>query len=173
MQPSSSNYRPFSSPQTETLYQLIVTPIPSSPEPLVTTNLLSVFIELPMPLFLPGEFHGQRSLKGHSPWSCKESDTTEKFFIILDIRDYQVALVVKDLPAMQETRNAGWIPGPGRYPGGGHGNPLQYSCPENSTDRGSWQAMVHRVAESDTTQATWHTHILDIKHATFFKKNFN
>ena len=102
MQPSSSNYRPFSSPQTETLYQLVVTPIPSSPEPLVTTNLLSVFIELPMPLFLPGEFHGQRSLKGHSPWSCKESDTTEKFFIILDIRDYQVALVVKDLPAMLE-----------------------------------------------------------------------
>ena len=32
---------------------------------------------LPIPLFLPTEFHGQRSLEGYSPWSCKESDTTE------------------------------------------------------------------------------------------------
>ena len=32
---------------------------------------------LPIPVFLPGEFHGQRSLAGYSPWGCKESDTTE------------------------------------------------------------------------------------------------
>ena len=32
---------------------------------------------VPTPVFLPGESHGQRSLKGHSPWGCKESDTTE------------------------------------------------------------------------------------------------
>ena len=42
----------------------------------------------------------------------------------------------------------GSIPGLGRSPGGGHGNPLQYSCLENSVDRGAWQATVHRVAES-------------------------
>ena len=40
------------------------------------------------------------------------------------------------------------IPGLGRSPGGGHGNPLQYSCLENPMDRGAWQAIVHRVAQS-------------------------
>jgi len=39
---------------------------------------------------------------------------------------------------------------PGRSPGGGHGNPLQYSCLENPTDRGAWQAAVHRVANGRT-----------------------
>ena len=42
----------------------------------------------------------------------------------------------------------GLIPGPGRSPGGGHGNPLQYFCFENPMDRGAWQATVHRVAKS-------------------------
>ena len=44
----------------------------------------------------------------------------------------------------------GLIPGLGRSPGGGHGNPLQYFCLENPMDRGAWQAMVHRVAQSQT-----------------------
>ena len=48
--------------------------------------------------------------------------------------------------------NAGLIPGSGRSPGEGNGNPLQYSCLENPMDRGAWWATVHRVAkESDTT----------------------
>ena len=42
------------------------------------------------------------------------------------------------------------IPGLGRPPGGGHGNPLQYSCLENPMDRGAWQAIVHTVAKSQT-----------------------
>ena len=42
------------------------------------------------------------------------------------------------------------IPGWGRFPGVGNGNPLQYSCLENSTDRGAWQATVHEVAKSWT-----------------------
>ena len=42
------------------------------------------------------------------------------------------------------------IPGSGRSPGGGHGNPLQYSCLENPMDREGWQATVHGVAESWT-----------------------
>ena len=46
----------------------------------------------------------------------------------------------------------GSIPGWGRWPGEGNGNPLQYSCLENSTDRGAWWATVHRVAELDTTE---------------------
>ena len=42
------------------------------------------------------------------------------------------------------------VPGLGRSPGEGNGNPLQYSCLENSMDRGAWQATVHRVAKSGT-----------------------
>ena len=44
------------------------------------------------------------------------------------------------------------IPGSGRSPGEGNGNPLQYSCLENPMDRGVWPATVHRVAESDMTE---------------------
>ena len=46
----------------------------------------------------------------------------------------------------------GSIPGPGRSPGGGHGNPLQYSCLENPMDRGAWWATGHGVSESDMTE---------------------
>ena len=53
-----------------------------------------------------------------------------------------------------DLRDVSSIPGMGRSPGGGHSNPLQYSCLENPTDRGAWQATVHGVAESDTILAT-------------------
>jgi len=56
--------------------------------------------------------------------------------------------VVKDLPA--NASDVGLIPGLGRYPGGGNGNPLQYSCQENPMDRGAWWATVHGVAKSWT-----------------------
>ena len=46
--------------------------------------------------------------------------------------------------------NLGLIPGLGRSPGGGHGNPLQYACLENPTDRGAWPATIHRVAKLQT-----------------------
>ena len=62
---------------------------------------------------------------------------------------FQMVLVVKNLPANAgDSRDVSSIPGSGRSPGGGHGNPLQYSCLENSMDRGSWQATVHRVIKS-------------------------
>ena len=44
------------------------------------------------------------------------------------------------------------IPGSGRFLGEENGNPLQYACQENPMDRGAWQATVHRVTESDTTE---------------------
>ena len=49
-----------------------------------------------------------------------------------------------------DARELGSIPGSGRSAGGGHGNPLQYSCLENSMDRGAWQAIVHGVAKIPT-----------------------
>ena len=63
----------------------------------------------------------------------------------------QVALVVKNPPANAgDIRDVGSVPGSGRSPGGGHGNPLQCSCLENPMHRGAWWAAVHRVAESQT-----------------------
>ena len=61
------------------------------------------------------------------------------------------SLVVKNPPASAGgVRGVGSIHGSGRSPGGGQSNPLQYSCLENSFDRGAWQATVHRVAKSQT-----------------------
>jgi len=63
----------------------------------------------------------------------------------------QVALVVKNLPDNAgDVRDMGSIPGSGRSPGGGHGNPLQYRCLENPMGRGIWWAKVHRVTKNWT-----------------------
>ena len=65
--------------------------------------------------------------------------------------------MVKNPPANAgDARDAGSIPRLGRSPGGGHGNPLQYSCLENP--RRAWWATAHRVAESNTNEATEHPH---------------
>ena len=61
-----------------------------------------------------------------------------------------MALVVKNPPAnVGDARDTSSIPGSGRSPGGGHGNPCQYSYLENPMDRGAWRAIVHGVTESD------------------------
>ena len=62
-----------------------------------------------------------------------------------------VALGIKNLPSYAgEVRDVGSIPGLGGSPGGGHGNPLQYSCLGNPMDRGAWRATVHRAVKSRT-----------------------
>ena len=59
----------------------------------------------------------------------------------LEFMTSQVALMVKNPPAKAgDIKAVGSIPGPGRYPGGGHGNPLQYLCLEHSMDRGTWES---------------------------------
>ena len=64
---------------------------------------------------------------------------------------FQVLLEVKNPPANAgDTRDMASVLGLGRSPGGGHGNPLQYSCLENPLDRGAWWATVHTVARSRT-----------------------
>ena len=83
-----------------------------------------------------------------SPLGCTVGNSYSGFLVS------QVALAVKNLPAnIGDARAAGSIPGSGRSPGVGNGNPLQYSCLENSTDRvhsmDSW-ATVHGVARSQT-----------------------
>ena len=57
--------------------------------------------------------------------------------------------MVKNAPASGgNVRHLGTIPGSERSPGGGHSNPLQYSCLENPMDGGAWRAIVHRIAKS-------------------------
>ena len=69
--------------------------------------------------------------------------------------------VIKNLPAC---RRSGFHPWVSRCPGGGHDNPLQYSCPENPMDRGTWWAIVHGVAKGQiqlkqlSTRTHTHTH---------------
>ena len=72
-----------------------------------------------------------------------------------------VVLVEKNLPANSgDKRDLGTVPGSGKTPGGGHGNPLQYSCLENPMDRKAWRATVHRVPNSQTwlMRLSMHTH---------------
>ena len=76
----------------------------------------------PTPVLLPGKFHGWRSLVGYSPWDRYELDLTEHLHFHFS------------LPCIGE----------------GNGNPLQYSCPENPRDGGSWWAAVYGVAQSQT-----------------------
>ena len=114
------------------------------------------------PVFWPGEFHGL-----YSPWGRKELDTTEwlstssscanatslgtTLWEPLPCRASQVVLVVKNSPANAgDLRDVGSIRGSGRSPGGGHGNPFQYSCLENLMDRGAWWAAVCGVTKSRT-----------------------
>ena len=99
--------------------------------------------EKPGWLLLPGKSHGLRSLVGYSPWGRKESDTTERLH-------FHFPWCSVGTESACNAGNAGSIPGWGRAPEEGNGNPLQYSCLENPIDRGAWRATVHGVAKSRT-----------------------
>ena len=73
--------------------------------------------------------------------------------------------MVKNLPANAgDTEDMGSIPGSGRTPGEGNGNPLQYSCLDTSMDRGAWRATVHGVAKS-RTQLSTHTDVTEFEYS--------
>jgi len=86
------------------------------------------------------------------------SNFTSKFKAL--VRASQVALVVKNPPVnVGDVRHAGSIPGSGRSPGEGNGNPFQYSCQENPMDREVWWAtMVHWIVEIQTWLKWLSTH---------------
>ena len=70
-----------------------------------------------------------------------------------------MAVMLKNLLANAgDIKDVCSIPGSGRSPEEGNGNPLQYSCLENPMDGGACQATVHSIAESDTTEATERAH---------------
>ena len=86
--------------------------------------------------------------------------------------------MVKNPPANSgDARDAGLIPASGRSPGGGNGNPLQYSCLENPMDRGAWRATVHGITKSRTRLSTHiqhiHAHMITVRFKTCFTGYLN
>ena len=81
--------------------------------------------------------------------------------------------LVKNPPAIADAQDVGSHPGLGRSPGEGNGNPLQYSCLENSIDRGAYQAAVHGVSKSQiqlSMQDLKSCIFCDTVHLNWFKK---
>ena len=92
-----------------------------------------------MPLFSPF-FPPPPHLHGHILYM--------ELHILCILLGFPGSAVVKNLPA--NVGDAGLIPGSGRSPGEGNGNPLQYSCLEKSMDRGAWWAIIPRVTKRQT-----------------------
>ena len=90
----------------------------------------------PTPVFLPGEYHRQRSLASYSPWGLKEPDITKGLRLSLSITTFHGFpwwLSGKDFTS--QAGGTGSIPRLGRSPGEGNDDLLQYSCLENPMDR--------------------------------------
>ena len=107
----------------------------------------------PTPVFLSGEFYGQRSLMGYSLWSGKESDTTEWLTLSLSLKCLGFPGSSEGKESTCNVGDLGLIHGLGRSPGERHGNPLQYSCLENPHGQRSLAAYSPWGGkESDTTE---------------------
>ena len=96
-----------------------------------------------LPSHSPGLQSGSRNIQSRP--SLPPTDSARPSSMSMD---FLMAQQVNNLPAKQDTRDLDLIPGSGRSPGGGHGNPLQDSCLENPSDRGAWRATVHGGAKS-------------------------
>ena len=105
------------------------------------TNIWKVTLMYPFPAqkysWIIIRFYSERSMKFHS-------------LSTLDLFDFPGGSEGK--ASACNVGDPGLIPGSGRSPGEGNGNPLQYSCLENPTDGGAWWAAVHGVTESETTE---------------------
>ena len=134
---------------------------------------------LPNPVFLPGEFHGQRSL-AYRRWGHKESDTTEQLthslhlhrerhldppllslictrpWLITPETRFGLPSCLRQQRICLQCRRPGLMPGSGRSPGEGNVYPLQYSCLENFMDS---RTTVHGVAKALPGLSEQHTHI--------------
>ena len=76
--------------------------------------------------------------------------------------------MVKNLPAnAEDIKDASSIPGFRSFPGGGHDNPLKYSCLENPMDGGAWEATVHGVAKSRTRLSNFTHSLTEIRHSAW------
>ena len=93
------------------------------------------------------------SKHSYRAWNSNEKVQSKKVIYVVSLSfnvDFPGA-GVENLPANAgDTGDLDLIPGLGRSPGEGNGNPLQYSCLENPMDRGAWQATVHQLQESYT-----------------------
>ena len=102
-------------------------------------------------ILMLGTFEGKRR-RGQQRIRCFDIITDPIDINLSKFQDFpHGAKWWKNLPAnTEDLRDASLVPGSGRYPGGSHNNPLQYSCLENPMDRGTWWATVHGVAKSRT-----------------------
>ena len=115
--------------------------------------------EIFIPWLIPFLSHLSLSLTPSTTASSLISLTYGWFSGLSFLHDYEsidpplCGLLVKNSPA--DAEDVSLIPVLGRFPGGGNGNPLQYSCQENPMDRRAWQVTVHGVTELDMTEHTY------------------